>query len=181
MMGWPQSIPTAGKLHKIHLQRFIPVASVVQHAAPSSQPGKEVAHSTQSPGKYIVIIDDSPTVRKIVETRLRREGYEVDGYHDGMQAFQAFAQPGARLPDLIVLDIGLPNMDGYEVARRLKRHAMFQHTILLMLTRCDGVIDRLKGRLAGAKVYLTKPFRTQDLVAIIREQLGGAPDEGSQP
>jgi twitching motility two-component system response regulator PilG len=127
--------------------------------------------------KLVMIIDDSPTVRKIVETSLRREGFDVAGHNDGVEAMKALTAPYARIPDLVLLDIGLPKMDGYEVARRLKTKERFNNTVIVMLSRRDGVVDRLKGRLAGAKVYITKPFKTQDVVAIIESYLGtpGAP------
>ena len=63
-------------------------------------------------------------------------------------------------------------MDGYEVARRLKSKPQLSHTVILMLSRRDGVIDRLKGRLAGAKEYITKPFKTQDMISVIESYVG---------
>jgi DNA-binding response OmpR family regulator len=80
--------------------------------------------------------------------------------------------PENRVPDLVLLDIGLPKMDGYEVARRLKTKPQFSKTLIIMLTRRDGVFDRLKGRLAGAKDYITKPFKTQDIISVIESHLG---------
>lgn len=122
--------------------------------------------------KLVMVIDDSPTVRKIVETSLRREGFEVKGFIDGYEAMRWLISPEARVPDLVLLDIGLPKMDGYEVARRFKAKPNFNNTVIVMLSRRDGVIDRLKGRLAGAKDYITKPFRTQDVVSVIESHLG---------
>src|SRR6266567_4102128 len=72
----------------------------------------------------------------------------------------------------VTLDIGLPKMDGYEFARRLRTKPQFNSTIIIMLTSRDGVIDRLKGRLAGAKDYITKPFRTQDVINVLHTHLG---------
>ena len=119
-----------------------------------------------------MVIDDSPTVRKIIETCLRREEFDVRGFTDGVEAMRWITNdPEARVPDLVLLDIGLPKMDGYEVARRLKAKPAFNNTIVIMLSKRDGVIDRLKGRLAGAKDYITKPFKTQELIAVIQEQL----------
>ncbi len=122
--------------------------------------------------KLIMVIDDSATVRKIVETCLGREGFEVKGFSDGVEAMRWLTEPQSRVPDLVVLDIGLPKMDGYEVARRLKTKPQFSNTVIIMLSRRDGVIDRLKGRLAGAKDYLTKPFKTQDIISVIESHLG---------
>ncbi len=122
--------------------------------------------------KLVMVIDDSATVRKIVETCLGREGFEVLGFQDGLDAIRWLAGPQARIPDLVILDIGLPKMDGYEVARRLKTKSQFSNTVIVMLSRRDGVIDKLKGRLAGAKDYLTKPFKTQELISVIESHLG---------
>ncbi len=81
-------------------------------------------------------------------------------------------EPQAHIPNLVLLDIGLPKMDGYEVARRLKTKPQFANTVIIMLSRRDGVIDKLKGRLAGAKDYITKPFKAQEIVSIVESYLG---------
>jgi len=122
--------------------------------------------------KLVMVIDDSPTVRKIVETSLRREGFIVQSYADGIEAIKALTQKDAHIPDLVLLDIGLPKMDGYEVARYLKVKQEFNKTVIIMLSRRDGVIDKLKGKLAGAKDYITKPFKTQDIISITESYLG---------
>src|SRR6266567_4727417 len=97
--------------------------------------------------KLVMVIDDSLTVRKIVETCLGREGFYVKGFSDGVEAMKWLLGHDARIPNLILLDIGLPKMDGYEVSRHLKAKPQFSQTVIIMLTRRDGVIDRLKGRL----------------------------------
>ena len=122
--------------------------------------------------KLVMVIDDSPTVRKVVETSLRREGFTVTSFANGIEAMQSLTLPQARIPDLVVLDIGLPKMDGYEIARRLKTKSQFSNTIIIMLSRRNGIIDRLKGRLAGAKEYVTKPFKTQDFIEVVESYLG---------
>jgi DNA-binding response OmpR family regulator len=122
--------------------------------------------------KFVMVIDDSATVRKIVETCLRREGFEVNGFNDGVEAMRWLTEPQSRVPDLVLLDIGLPKMDGYEVARRLKSKPQFGNTVIVMLSRRDGVIDRLKGRLAGARDYIAKPFKTQEIISVIESYLG---------
>jgi twitching motility two-component system response regulator PilG len=129
--------------------------------------------------KLVMVIDDSATVRKIIETCLRREGFVVEGYADGVEAMKALTSTQARIPDLVLLDINLPKMDGYEVARKFKTKPQFNNTVIVMLSRRDGVIDRLKGRLAGAKEYITKPFKTQDVVDVITTYLGAPlPSQG---
>ena len=129
--------------------------------------------------KIVMVIDDSATVRKIIETCLGREGFQVQSFNDGVEAVKWLMQPEAPVPDLLLLDIELPRMDGYEVARRLKTKPRFQSTVIVMLSRRDGVIDRLKGRLAGARDYITKPFKTQDIIAVAQAYLGvSAPGQG---
>ena len=122
--------------------------------------------------KLVMVIDDSTTIRKIIETCLKRQGFQVLGFPDGVEAMRWLMEPTSRAPDLLFLDIGLPKMDGYEVARRLKIKPQFSNTVIIMLSRRDGMIDRLKGRLAGAKDYITKPFKTQDIVSITESYLG---------
>jgi CheY-like chemotaxis protein len=127
--------------------------------------------------KFILVIDDSATVRKIVEICLGREGFGIKGFPDGVEALHWLTASPTRIPDLVWLDIGLPKMDGYEVARHFKANPQFANTVIAMLTRRDGLIDRLKGRLAGAKVYMTKPIKTQDVVFVTRSLLGLASPE----
>ena len=120
--------------------------------------------------KLVMIFDDSLTVRKIMETSLKREGFASVSYPDGIEALRALSE-GLAVPDLVLLDIGLPKMDGYEVARHLKTKRQFGNTPIVMISQRDGMIDRLKGRLAGAKDYITKPFKTQEVMTIVHSHL----------
>jgi DNA-binding response OmpR family regulator len=122
--------------------------------------------------KLIMVIDDSQTVRKIMTTALGREGFAVVSFPDGIEAMRWLARPDAPVPDVITLDIGLPKLDGYEVARRLKAKPQFSQTVILIISRRDGVIDRLKGRLAGASAYIAKPFKTCDVIAVVKSYVG---------
>lgn len=122
--------------------------------------------------KLIMVIDDSQTVRKIMETCLRREGFAVVSFPDGVEAMRWLSQSNARIPDVVTLDIGLPKIDGYEVARRLKAKPQFNQAVIIMISRRNGIIDRLKGRLAGAKEYMTKPFKTRDVIAVVESYAG---------
>lgn len=114
--------------------------------------------------KLVMIIDDSPTVRKIVEVSLRREGFIVASYADGVEALKAVTNRELeRLPDLVILDIDLPKMNGYEIARYLRSKPAWGNIPIIMLSRHNGVVDRLKARLAGVQTYLSKPFTTQTI------------------
>ena len=119
----------------------------------------------------IFVVDDSLTVRKILEVCLQRVGVEVKSFNDGVEALRWMTTPEARVPDLVFVDVGLPKMDGYETIRRFKSKPTFASTIFVVLTRRDGMMDRLKSRLAGAAVHMTKPFKTQDILVVISEQL----------
>lgn len=131
---------------------------------------------------FVMVIDDSLVIRKILETCLRRVGYEVKSFPDGVEALCWLNTGEGRLPDLIVVDLGLPKLDGYEVIRLLKARPNLEYTKLLILSRRDGILDRLKGRLVGAHAYVTKPFKTDHLVAVIRASLENAlpPAEGAR-
>jgi len=141
----------------------------------STQPGTPSLPSLlpQTQGcKHVMVVDDSPTIRKIVETCLKRAEFAVTCHPDGVAALKALAAQEYPLPDLIILDVNLPKMDGYQFARILKQKRQFADTVILMLSGRDGILDRLKGRLAGASGYMTKPFKTADLVHLVNALLG---------
>ena len=126
----------------------------------------------ETPKKLIAIIDDSATVCKIIETCLKREGYAVQSFPDGIEAMRAFIQPGVRLPDLIMLDINLPKMDGYAIAHHLKAKPAFSQRQIVMISRRYGPFDRLRSRLAGASVHLSKPIKTDEIIATVMSLIG---------
>src|SRR5947209_1697813 len=117
--------------------------------------------------KLVMVIDDSLTVRKILEVALRREGIDVVTYSGGIEALRTFQAQPRLTPAVIFLDICMPQMDGYTVLRLLRTSPRFDATLIVMLSQRDGIMDRLKGRLAGATVYMTKPFKTQDILSVV--------------
>ncbi len=119
--------------------------------------------------KRAVIIDDSMTVRKIVEISLRRAGITTWCYADGNEALRALAHPQHPTPDLFILDINLPTINGYGVARALKHTPQFKDTAIIMLSSRKGRIDRFKSHLSGANCHMTKPFQTQELLSVIAQ------------
>jgi twitching motility two-component system response regulator PilG len=131
--------------------------------------------------KLVMIIDDSTTVRKIVEVSLKREGIASISYANGIEAIRALSEQRHLVPDLVFLDIALPKMDGYKVAQYLKSHHQFDNTVIIMLSGHNGILDRLKGRLSGARDYLTKPFKTQDILSVAHQYLGIIPLQHSHP
>ena len=120
---------------------------------------------------FVMVIDDSLVMRKIVETCLHRAGYEVKSFPDGVEALCWLNTKEVHIPDLVVVDLGLPRLDGYQVIQLIKARPALERTRLVILSRRDGVLDRIKGRLVGAHAYLTKPFKIDQLVAVIRTAL----------
>lgn len=121
--------------------------------------------------KLILVIDDSLTIRKIVEMTLDREGYQHQSFCDGIEAMRWFARPEARTPDLMFVDLGLPKMDGYGVIQKFKAKPRFAETVCIILSRRDGLVDKLKGKMVGAAGYITKPFTTQELVTTVQASI----------
>ncbi|MCC6261778.1 MAG: response regulator transcription factor [Anaerolineales bacterium] len=113
----------------------------------------------------ILIVEDEPSLQETLAYSLRKEGYNVETVGDGRAALDSARQ---LKPDLIVLDIMLPEMDGFEVARILRKEMT---TAILMLTARDDEIDRVVGLEVGADDYLTKPFSMRELLARVKAQL----------
>lgn len=119
----------------------------------------------------VMVIDDSMTVRAVVEASLKRAGFRVATFPDGLAAMGALARGEVEVPNLLLLDIGLPKMDGYEVARILRSKPDFGETVVVMLTAHDGVFDKLRSRLVGASAFITKPFNVKYVVEVVRQYL----------
>ncbi|MEJ5202257.1 MAG: response regulator transcription factor [Anaerolineales bacterium] len=113
----------------------------------------------------ILIVEDEITLQETLAYNLKRQGYEVETAADGTTALQIARQSH---PDLIVLDIMLPGMDGFEVCRLLRQE---MSTPILMLTAKDDEIDRVVGLEVGADDYMTKPFSMRELIARIKAML----------
>ena len=125
--------------------------------------------------KKILIAEDEPNIIISLEFLLQNAGYEVSVARDGREALRVIA---ALRPDLVVLDIMLPVMNGHEVCRRIREGAAARSTKILMLTAHGRESDVKKGVAAGADAYITKPFATRDLVRTVAELL--TPTDGTR-
>ncbi|MFI5274435.1 MAG: response regulator [Ktedonobacterales bacterium] len=135
-------------------------------ALPSaSEPTRETT------GPTIMVIDDSPSIRTILQASFARVGIHVLPFADGISAITAITSDEVPFPDLVLLDIGLPKMDGYEVARILRSNSGPDQLQFVMVTAHDGKIDRLHSRMLGAK-FISKPFRVSAVVQLVCEMLG---------
>jgi two-component system alkaline phosphatase synthesis response regulator PhoP len=118
--------------------------------------------------KTALVVDDEPAIRKLVEFHLGREGFATQSAGDGLTAFE-LVQQQPEAWDVLILDVMLPGMDGFELCRRL-RQAQYQAAILLVTAR-DEEVDRVLGLELGADDYITKPFSPRELVARVRAVL----------
>jgi twitching motility two-component system response regulator PilG len=119
----------------------------------------------------VLVVDDSPTVRKIVQLTLQRERIHVVTAGDGLSALAAVAD---EQPDLILLDIMLPRMDGYNICQVVRRNLAFRDMPIIMLSGKDGLFDKMRGKLAGSTEYITKPFDSAELVQTVKRHLDSA-------
>jgi DNA-binding response OmpR family regulator len=124
----------------------------------------------------VMVIDDSLTVRKILEVSLKRAGLDVIAFPDGIEALQALTSSNLqRLPDIVILDVMMPKLNGYAFARIIRSKPHLHHIPILMLTSRDSMTSQLRGRIAGANIYMTKPFKAQDVVQTVLSCLKIAP------
>jgi len=116
----------------------------------------------------ILIVDDTPDTVELLTKRLRAEGYDTEAARDGEEALRKIHEDH---PDLVILDVMMPKMDGYEVCRRLREDDDRRSYRILMLTAKSQVPDKVRGLDIGADSYLTKPFDYKELAAMIRRLL----------
>lgn len=119
----------------------------------------------------VMVVDDSPTVRKLVSLTLERRGYRVISAFDGVAAIKEL---GTCRPDLILLDINMPRLDGYRLCKLIKKHEATQTIPVVMLSGKDGMFDKLRGRLVGCSDYITKPFEADALTHKVAKYLTSA-------
>ena len=162
-MAMISDLLAARQARRAALTGFGPAPSV------SAQP----AIQEDSDWPVVLVVDDSPTIRKIVEVTLRRERIKVIGVADGLSALAAVAD---AQPRLVLLDITLPGMDGYQICQVLKQRPTSKHIPVVMLSGRDGFFDKMRGRLVGSTQYVTKPFDPAALVKAVTKHL---PDQRS--
>jgi DNA-binding response OmpR family regulator len=124
----------------------------------------------------VLVVEDDDEIAQVLQRSLRLEGYEVKLAADGVRGLD---EAHAFLPDIIVLDLGLPRLDGIDVARRLREDG--DDTPILMLTARDALESRVEGLDVGADDYLVKPFERQELLARMRALLRRRPPRGMAP
>lgn len=120
------------------------------------------------PRKFILIAEDEPDVVRLLAFHLQRQGYRVGHAPDGLAAVNDVFEGH---PDLVLLDLMLPKLHGFEVCRLIKSTPTARHIPIIMVTAMSGLDDKLKGLGLGADDYVTKPFEITELIARIKRRL----------
>jgi twitching motility two-component system response regulator PilG len=119
-------------------------------------------------GKTILVVDDSATVRKLISGKLEKSGHNVICAVDGVEAL---ARIDEGMPDLVLLDITMPRMDGYEVCKQIRANPLGRDLPVVMISGKDGFFDKVRGRMAGTTGYVTKPFGPETLMKALETYL----------
>ena len=117
----------------------------------------------------VVCIDDDGAIGKMIEYTLQAHGYRVTIIQDPLESISQIFQ---LQPDLILCDLVMPKLDGYDLCGMLRQSTAFRQTPILMLTGKDGFIDRVRAKMVGATDYLTKPFQEQELLMLLEKYIG---------
>ncbi|MDA7089148.1 response regulator [Pseudomonas sp. SA3-5] len=118
--------------------------------------------------KTVLIADDEPNIVISLEFLLEQAGYQVMVAHDGQEALESIER---QPPDLVLLDVMLPRLSGFDVCQKIRENPAWQHMRIVMLTAKGREVEISKGLALGANAYITKPFSTQELLAQIGAQL----------
>lgn len=147
---------------------LIELISIPDLAAPVYQgvPKQKTEQNTAKP--LIVCVDDSATVCWTMEQILTEAGYQFIGINDGLRAITTLL---SCKPDLIFLDVFMPNTNGYEICRNLRKAPSFRNTPIVFLTGLDGVVDQVRARLAGASAFLSKPIDVERVLDTVAKYL----------
>ena len=128
-------------------------------------------------GARVLVVDDDVSVRGAVSAALRPDGYKVEWAGDGAQALKAAVEDP---PALLVLDVAMPRIDGWELCEILRRQSHTRDMPVLFLTARSEVRDQITAMQVGGSDYLTKPFRAEELRAKVRALIGAAGRKGSR-
>lgn len=118
--------------------------------------------------KKILVVDDSPTELKLIIAPLQDQNYTVITASDGEEGLNKAL---SEMPDLVILDVVMPKMDGFQACRKMKASPELKHIPVIMLTSKNQRVDEFWGKKQGASVYLTKPFDTEVLLKAVSENL----------
>jgi twitching motility two-component system response regulator PilG len=121
-------------------------------------------------GLRVMVVDDSKTIRRTADSILSKAGCRVESAIDG---FDALARIGGFDPDVVVIDILMPRLDGYQTTALIKNNDRFADTPIILLSSKDSIFDKARGRIVGASDYLTKPFNSEEILSAVRSFADG--------
>ncbi len=145
------------------------LVQLLDRSGEASSEGKRAYLQQYAKIPNVICIDDDSVIRSKVESILNTHGYQVTTLSDPLDAL---GQVFKLKPDLILCDIAMPQLDGYEVCAMLRSSSSFRQTPIVMLTGIDGFIDRVKARIVGATDYCTKPFGENELLMLVEKYVG---------
>ncbi len=117
--------------------------------------------------KRILIVDDSATVRQVLASTLRKAEYEVDEAVDGQEAMTYLEKEENRSINMLITDLNMPNIDGIDLIRQVRRSSGFRFVPIIMLTTESQENKKQAGKAAGASGWVTKPFKPEQLLAVV--------------
>jgi CheY-like chemotaxis protein len=121
-----------------------------------------------NPNPTLLVVDDQPELRLLIKLTFSGTGFSVREAADGESALTACA---AEVPDVVLLDVMMPGIDGYEVCRQLKSQPRMRNTLVVLMTAGDQATERVRAREAGADFYVPKPFSPAELLQLVTEHL----------
>ncbi|GAB4459677.1 MAG: hypothetical protein OHK0029_22550 [Armatimonadaceae bacterium] len=125
----------------------------------------------------ILAVDDEPNIVRLIQVNLERQGYQVETANNGAQALAKIRE---NRPDLLVSDVMMPEMDGFELLSTIRRDPMLQDLPVIMLTAKAQDANVMEGYSRGADMYLTKPFNPQELLQFVKRILSSQDDDGGE-
>ncbi|MGF1481801.1 MAG: response regulator [Cyanophyceae cyanobacterium] len=149
---------------ELGLVKLVPVGDL----PPAIKPPQEPPASSQARQALIACIDDSPAVCDAMKRIITQAGHQFLGINDPLRAIATLL---ARKPDLIFLDLVMPNANGYEICSQLRKMSFFRQTPIVILTGNDGIIDRARAKMVGSSDFLGKPVRQEVLIGVIDKYL----------
>lgn len=144
---------------------LVHLVSVSDIAPPASTPVAQKLFQTKTPHRItIACIDDSPIICQTMESIITKAGYHFVSEMDGLRAIAVLL---SRKPDLIFLDLVMPNTNGYEICSQLRKLSFFKNTPIVILTGNDGIVDRVRAKMVGSTDFLGKPAKPEQVLATI--------------
>jgi twitching motility two-component system response regulator PilG len=149
-----------------------PVAAIPPSSPPPASAPTEPPPYSGPRRPLVLVVDDSPTVCKLVSITLSKRGYQIVSASDGIDALDVIS---SNKPDLILLDITMPRLDGYKLCKIIRGHDETREIPVIMLSGKDGFFDKARGKFVGCTSYITKPFEPEALIQEVERHLVASP------